>query len=268
MKHLGWTTAMAVAMGMAVSSVYAQETNTTTTAAASQSQTGSITCDNWYGRVDVDSNGYISQDEQRNHVDSAFKALDKDGDGQVSQAEYNDCFVKPNSMSVEADRTQENFGDIDANSDKALDMGEFRSSSQDAFRQMKSADASNQDDPKFLVIRRYIFLTPQEVSQPQNMQGFSDDEAAARAATTFALLDADGDGKVTVEEWTNNSPSYSEERAKKRFQQLDADSSSTLSKDEYQKNMSGMTAQSGQQETNQQTSEQGVPAYDYRFNAP
>jgi Ca2+-binding EF-hand superfamily protein len=266
MRHLGWTTALAVVMGMAASSVYAQETNTT--ASASQTQAGSITCDNWYGRVDADGNGYISQDEQRAHVDAAFTSLDKDGDGQVSQAEYNECFVKPNTMSVQADRTQENFGEIDANSDKALDMSEFRSSSQDAFRQMKSADASNQDDPKFLVIRRYIFLTPQETSQPQNLQSFSDDEAAARAATTFAMLDANGDGKVSVDEWTNNSPSYSEERAKKRFEQLDADSSSTLSKEEYQSKMSGMTAQSGQQESTQQTSEQGIPAYDYRFNAP
>jgi len=266
MKNLGWTTAMAVVMGMAVSSAYAQETNTTTT--ASQNQSGSITCDNWYGSVDADGNGYISQDEQRNHVDSAFKALDKDGDGQVSQAEYNECFVKPNSMSVEADRTQENFGDIDANSDKAIEMSEFRNSSQEAFRQMKSADASNQNDPKFLVIRRYIFLTPQEASQTKDMQSFSEDEAAARAGTTFALLDANGDGKVTVDEWTNNSPSYSEERAKKRFEQLDADSSSTLSKEEYQANMSAMNAKPGQQDTSQQASEQGVPAYDYRFNAP
>lgn len=276
MKNLALTTAIAVAMAMTVSSIHAQETNTSSGAAASSGS--AITCDNWYGRVDADSNGYISADEQRSHVESAFSALDKDRDGQVSQVEYNDCFVKPNSMSVSADRSQENFGELDANSDKSIDMNEFKQSSQTAFRGMKSgtgsssgttADAGSGNADNLLVIRRYIFLTPAESQDPSALGNLTEDEAAGRAATTFAVLDKNGDGKISTDEWTESSPSYSQDRAESRFKQLDADSSSALSKEEFQTGMSsGMTASGEQQQNSQQATEQGVPAFDYRFNAP
>ncbi|HSO48843.1 MAG TPA: hypothetical protein VLQ68_13045, partial [Rhizobiaceae bacterium] len=227
MKNLALTTAIAVAMGMTVSSAQAQETNTSSGAAASSGS--SITCDNWYGRVDADGNGYISADEQRNHIESAFSALDKDDNGEVSQAEYNDCFVKPNSMSVSADRSQDNFGELDANSDQSIDMDEFKQSSQTAFRGMKSgsgsgssgqsADAGSGDADNMLVIRRFIFLTPAEGQDPSALSNLTEDEAAGRAATTFAVLDKNGDGKISSDEWTESSPSYSEDRAESRFKQ-------------------------------------------------
>ena len=204
MKHLLTTTALAAAMGCLSLAAQAQENN----AEAADMQNGTMQqqasyCDKPWTQVDGNSDGYVSQAEASSAIENEFGQIDSDDNGWISQAEWNQCMNKVSGQTAEADRNEQNFAEADTDKDRQISRDEFRRGSQQAY---ENAQASNADDNSLIILRRYVFLTPEESQDKSTVENMSSDEAAGRSALTFSSLDQNGDDIIDTEEWAERSP--------------------------------------------------------------
>ncbi|WP_154336840.1 hypothetical protein [Paracoccus sp. S-4012] len=79
--------------------------------------------------------------------------------------------------------------------------------------------------------RAFIFLTADE--SQTDIRSLGRDGFAARAVVFFRLLDADGDGALTPEEWMGEGQGREAAGVETEFQRLDADTSGDLTLMEY-----------------------------------
>lgn len=226
MKRFMMTTALALGTIGLGSAAYAQQP-------ADPGGNNAPTCETPWQAVDADNSRTISRDEAEAHVKASFAMLDNDDDGTVTRAEYRDCLARSQtSIDDWPQRDEESFTSADANSDGSLDRDEYGQQASKAFD--KSRDMGDASDVDYRVLRSFVLLVPDETEDPDFMQSLSAEQAGARAALNFALLDRDDDGKISEAEWNNESPPDSDvdERVNASFDKLDEDSSGSLSEAE------------------------------------
>lgn len=321
MRHLLRTTAIALATGGLAIGAQAQESSDATqTAAADQGF-----CETAWTKVDADSDGFVSKQEAQGAIDARFGQIDKDGDGNITRVEYVDCVTGTGAPTpAPGERTEANFQETDTNQDDAIDRDEFRDLAEQSYDSTRGASATDtgsdtsaksdtsksaeaQTDQSagsqseqtadagetaasgpFVVMRRYVWLTPDEAGDPQMLRDMSKGEAAARSAYTFNSLDENNDDQVSVQEWKEREPSsgMTEDWANARFDEYDTDTSNAVSQEEYKQawqrqldqtttastesNMTGGEQTSDQDASDGQTSassDQGIPVYFYHFHA-
>ena len=284
MKHLLRTTAIVAVMGCFNIAAQAQsdgQATETTTAAMNKASY----CDKPWHEVDGNEDGFVSQTEASASIDNQFSQIDLDGNGEITKTEWVDCLSKMrNQTAAEADRSEDNFAEADTNNDQQIARDEFRQGSQSAY---ENAQAENADDNALIVLRRYVFLTPEESQDQTAMQTMSADEAAGRSALTFEALDKSGDGIIDTQEWSERSPRITrdEEWANAQFDRIDNDATGSISREEYSdareqmldqvttgstsatESASGQEAKAADETASQSTdSDQGVPVFIYRFS--
>lgn len=273
-KHLCQTTAILLAVGGLTMSAHAQETKET--AAASF-------CDTPWMQVDGNDDGFVSKSEATGATDTRFGQIDADGNGEITKTEYVDCMTRTGGQaSAEAERDDAGFKQADANQDEKIDRDEFRDQASKAFEDSRTAAA---DDPDaWVVLQRYVWLTPDEAGDGNMFGEMTADEAAGRSAMTFSALDQNSDGILDTQEWSQKEPSsrMDEEWASARFDEFDANASGAIDDEEYRTARSdmldGMTTGSTTQDSSSASGSasdaasddtasagQGVPVYVYRF---
>jgi len=240
-------------------------------------------CNQPWAQVDGNSDGMISKAEASASVENQFGQIDTNGDGEVSKTEYTDCMSRVSGQAAaEADRNEQNFAETDIDQDSKIDRNEFRQSAQQAY---EDGSAQNADEDSVVVLRRFVFLTPEESQDQSKLKNMSADEAAGRSALTFSALDQNSDDSLGQEEWSERSPQITrnEDWASANFDRIDQDSSGSISKEEYQsarqqmlddQMSTGSTSASTSASTSgeasgsgsaTQASDQGIPVYVYRF---
>ena len=275
MRHLLRTTAILLATGGFALTAQAQDSSEPQLTAGSPSY-----CDMPWVQVDENSDGFVSQEEATGAVDSQFGAIDADGNGEITKTEYVDCKTRTGGQAAaESSRDEQNFAEADANKDSGIDRNEFRDQARQAYDDSQSAA---DDEQALVVLRRFIWLTPEEARDASALNDMSADEVAGRSAMTFAALDQNDDDIIDTMEWSERSPPsrMTEEWASAQFDELDSDATGSISQDEYKSARSkmldetttGSTDQSGASEStgDQKASEsgsdaEGVPVFVYRF---
>ena len=284
MKHLLRTTALVAIMGCFGFAAQAQsdgEAAGTETNAMNQASY----CDKPWAQVDGNEDGFVSNAEASAAIDDHFAQIDLDGNGEITKTEWVDCLSKMRDRTAaEADRSDDNFAEADTNEDQQITRNEFREGSQSAY---EDAQAANAGDDALIVLRRYVFLTPEESQDESAMQNMSADEAAGRSALTFDVLDQSGDGIIDTQEWAQRSPKITrdEDWASAEFDRIDDDATGSISQEEYSDareqmldeittgstpsndSASGQNANAAEDAASQSTGAgQGIPVYIYQFS--
>jgi len=146
--------------------------------------------------TDVGAGGAINRQQfDRFHAD-AFGAIDKDGDGRISRAEYVDCLNAGQGQPImAADRTAENMGGLDTDQSGTISPDEFMIAVANAHRSAMTGDQVAFEDLKRLV------MLPEGVSNTDIGQ-MNEARIAAHSANLFRMLDADRSGEISQAEWT------------------------------------------------------------------
>ena len=297
MKHLCRTTAIALAMGgLAIGTAGAASNNDNANANNSGSQQMVSTnisdafCQKPWSKIDADDNGYVSKKEAQDAAKTQFKAMDSNGDGKISQQEYNNCMNAFGSeKSAMTDRSADNFKSADANQDKQVDRTEYRDMAKQSYQAMQDAEGSSDANAQpFVILRRYVWLTPDQAKDANGMKNMSQDEAAARSAINFSALDKNGDNKLSSDEWAQGTVSTKRDQksASAEFNKMDKDGSGSIDESEYQSaqadkvdqtttastnksnddsNVQEEAAVTDQAEDHEATGAMGTPVYVYRF---
>lgn len=282
MKHLFRTTAIAFALGGIALGAHAQQGEKGHMSAGNQTGSGmqASYCEEPWAQVDGNSDGFVSREEAGSAMENRFGEIDADGNGEITKTEWVDCLSSMRGRTAaEADRNEQNFADADSDQDGRLGRDEFREGAQQAFEGTRSDGA---DENAFVVLRRYVFLTPEE--DQSTLENMSADEAAGRSAMTFSALDQNDDDIVDTKEWSERTPrvAQDEEWANARFDEMDSDATGSISREEYQTarrqmldGMStGSTTNDGSGEhsasakgdaSSASDQSQGIPVYVYRF---
>ncbi len=271
MNNLLRKTALAAAVSGLAFAAHAQDTTNPTASAAPDAP---AYCDTPWHSIDGNDDGFVSKSEATGMMETRFGELDADGNGEITKTEYVDCMTRTGGQTAaEADRNEQNFAEADANADGELDREEFRQAAKEAWdrnsgnisTQMKDDDSTttaasetgNDDamsgdqeqagasttgaeNDALLVLRRYVWLTPDE--DETTLSGMSEDEAAARSAVTFNALDKNNDDIVDTAEWSERTPQsgMNEDWASANFDKLDGDASGAITRDEYNQAQSRM----------------------------
>ena len=275
MRLLFRTTAILLATGGFALTAQAQDSSEPQLTAGSPSY-----CDMPWVQVDGNSDGFVSQEEATGAIDTQFGAIDADGNGEITKTEYVDCKTRTGGQAAaESSRDEQNFAEADANKDSGIDRNEFRDQARQAYDDSQSAA---DDEQALVVLRRFVWLTPEEAQDGSALKDMSADEVAGRSAMTFAALDQNDDDIIDTMEWSERSPPsrMTEEWASAQFDELDDNATGSISQDEYRSARSKMldrttTASTDQSSGSASTDDQqasqsgsdaeGVPVFVYRF---
>jgi Ca2+-binding EF-hand superfamily protein len=127
--------------------------------------------------------------------------------------------------------------------------------------------------PQVLVLRQYVLVPTDRVSDEQ-MRQMKRDELAAHAGRAFKDMDRDGDGRISKQEWqqAERGAGQQDQQRRQSFQALDQDDSGTVSQEEYRQAAAQAHAEAqqqaqagtGQQQQQAAAADQGVPVIIYR----
>ncbi|WP_375174404.1 hypothetical protein [Pseudooceanicola sp.] len=194
-------------------------------------------CKNGFVNSDSNGDGIISQDEVTAVRDQTFNALDADGNGELSRAEYVDCMNQSARSAVGGDTPKSggenaeipDFAGLDTNGNGAVDTQEYMGATHDARQQAAAGD--NPD--AILLLRRYVFVPAG--FEDNDITSMSDEETASRSARQFRMFDDDQSGDISEEEWSNASSMKNDisEVLNMEYDGLDADASGTISSQEF-----------------------------------
>jgi Ca2+-binding EF-hand superfamily protein len=223
MKHLFTTTAIVAAMGCFSFAAQAEQTGVSKQ---------SSYCDRPWAQIDSNSDGFVSEMEAGAAADNQFAQIDSDGDGKIIKPEWAECLTRGGQQGAESDRSEQNFADADANQDQQITRDEFRRGSQEAY---ESAQSDAAGDNSYVILRRYVFLTPEESGDGSTVENMSSDEAAGRSALTFGALDQNGDDIIEAQEWAERSPAIdrNQDWANAEFDRIDGDANGSITQSEY-----------------------------------
>jgi Ca2+-binding EF-hand superfamily protein len=157
-------------------------------------------CVQQWTAVDADSNGKISKSEARDATAHEFTRIDMDGDGAISVQEWKDC-TAPGAI-----------------------PGGFETAAGTSEDELKQEFARMDPDQTGDV-------SPEEAASAwkQAAGDAADEEAARQVGALFAMLDKDGDGKLTWEEWKTRGQADTAAR----FELIDKDANQQISKSEW-----------------------------------
>ena len=230
MKMLLRTTAIALAIGGFSLPVHAQSANSNETNQVAGSQGF---CDRSWNQVDANNDGVVDKSEATGAADKRFDQIDADGNGELNSAEFSKCVMQQSGQaSAKSDRDEKSYSSLDLNGDNRVNVEEFRDSAQRSYEASQKEGAGDKD---FVVLRRFIWLSPEEAKNGADRTSMSADEASSRAALNFSALDQNGDGSLNSQEWSNRTPRLerSKEWANAKFAEIDADSSGSVTRSEY-----------------------------------
>lgn len=252
MTVLSRTTALTAVLMVLGGAASAQTADNAVSQGSGGAQSTPTVCDQPWIKVDGNEDGFVNRDEASQAIDQQFGQIDTDGNDEITKTEWVDCLSRNrDQVSAEADRSEENFASVDQNQDGNIDAGEYREGAEQAFKQMGNAgsgasDASGNDasasdsaaaggdQNPIIVLRRFVWLTPDEANNPGSIGDMSEDEIAGRSAANFSSLDSNGDGILDTQEWSQRSTaSMSENHASARFDTMDSNASGSISRGEY-----------------------------------
>lgn len=240
MRRLLTTTAIAASFGVIAVGAQAQ----TSSDSGSTQETASAPadrCDSEWHLVDEDSDGFVTREEATGVLKDLFTLMDSNRNGEITKTEYVDCIAQTSNdmQTAEASRDEESFASVDANQDDSIDPEEFRTGAEQAYQDSRTA-AEAEAEP-VIVLRRFVWLTPDELSSGI-YQDMSADEAAWRSVQTFEGLDTDGNGMLSNSEWAQAqvTPGPTEQTIATRFERLDADASGSVSEAEFEQAQTAM----------------------------
>ena len=240
MKHLCRTTAIALAIGGVAFGAQAQENNNQQN---QQAAAGQSYCDTAWTKVDADGDGFVSEQEASDSVQARFDSIDVDGDDRIDYAEFQTCMsARSGTQSAEVDRSEENFAEADADQDDQISRDEFRDRAERSYDDVQNAQDAEANAEPVIVLRRYVWLTPDEAQNPETFRNMSKDEAAARSAYTFDSLDRNNDDMVTADEWSQHGwdSDAAETDMQARFDTFDSDSDEEVTREEFEAAESSM----------------------------
>lgn len=187
--------------------------------------------------LDANTDGTVSKQEATDLQKRLFDVMDKNDDGAVSRLEYGNCTfgmhttanVSSRPDDARAQGTPEAFADLDTNRDEAVDYGEYMAAGQAAWKESGVAKGKGLQMKDFRDQMTVFVGDPEKADLDRNRQ-ISEAEAAIEAHRSFAALDRDNDGDLTLMEWQampSNRPSDA------RFDALDSNRDGALSRNEF-----------------------------------
>ena len=203
MKHLLCTTAIAAAlmttggMAQAAGSDNANNPNK----ASDQQKMASMSCERTFAKVDANGDGIISTKEASNASGKEFDRLDTDKSGAISKDEWQKCgdMASINQMDKMPLNTDQEFKAADQDKNNKVTKEEAAKSAENTYKQNSGS-------------------------------GQSAEEAARNYGARFAMIDTNGDGAISKDEWDNRDKA----KVDTAFGNLDKDDNGKLSKSEYQ----------------------------------
>ena len=223
-------------------------------------QTGEYSgpCAPAFAMVDSSNDGQISKKEAEFSRDQAFKRIDANGNGDISMAEYRECFAgdlakaassgkvgskqmasaktNDSAQSDHAAMMDEYFGEADIDKDQQVTREEYMRAAKKAYSNAAGSSGKVESGAYGKAMDNQAW-DPTAADLDQDNQ-ISADEAAAHAARKFAALDDNGNGKVNKEEWFGRVM-YDQVELQKRadisFNAMDEDENKKLSRKEFMK---------------------------------
>lgn len=190
-------------------------------------------CDREWVALDGNEDGFISGKEASSALEARFDAIDADDNGKVTKTEYVDCKASNGMKAADAGRDEETFKAADADGNQTLSRREYGDAAATAYEEALATDDAAEP---FIVVRRFIFLTPEEAARENAIADMSGDEIASRSVRNFSFLDADDNGEIAMSEWRVQTPrvGMSEEDANAQFSELDGNGDDTITRKEYE----------------------------------
>ena len=243
-----------ITSGAALLAALAYPVAAQTSDAGNPAQSREACAQNWT-IVDSNKSGTISEAEANAATEADFTRIDVNGDGSVSVTEWKDCgdpTAYPGNAGadpVPAGNPAETTAE-DPQGPKTQATGQVSPASEQAAADLtvqppeteNSAVAEltgrtglpwNEDDfPSALDADKSGDISAEEAAQAERSaagQAEPDEAAVRRLGGTFARVDANGDGKLSTEEWSNrNSQTFNG-----LFGRIDADGNDEISRDEW-----------------------------------
>jgi len=186
---------------------------------------------NWT-TVDSDKNGAISRSEAKAVADSEFSRIDVDGNGTVSVTEWKDC-GDPGSFPGNARDPRAADSPADADDTGNAEQADLDNTMQHNAIVGQGPDAVppwNADDFSSFDTDRSGDLSADEAAEASRAGAGQAGEAVARwAGGMFARVDANADGKLSQEEWSNrNRQTFND-----LFGRVDADGNGEITRSEW-----------------------------------
>lgn len=191
-------------------------------------------CTEGYVHADTDDDRLISNEELQAAIDAEWEALDADRSGDLTNEEIVACLnLIAGTQSASTDRSAENMAEADTDADGMLSAQEFMDAAQAAYDDIHSDPSLSADDPRMMVLRRYIVLSPDEAGGP--LSDMTSDDVAARSAQAFRDLDTNADEMIDAAEWSRQDSARRDIGAQinMRTTEIDTDRSGTVSAEEY-----------------------------------
>ena len=211
-------------------------------------------CNTDYKAVDANDDGTVSVEEARQAAEYEFGRLDRDGNGEISLAEWRNCSgVSYLSDVYETDEAEQAAADDEAASQEQQTTGgmtgDLPTIGEYTEETFGEADADVSGDIEYAEAAQWAeqqWHDREARDEDVSIGEITEAEADARiGAGAFAALDSDQDGTVTNQEWA----SQDQARSEIRFEKFDADHDDTLTREEWDEAMD--TGYSRAQETAQ-----------------
>lgn len=194
---------------------------TTALAVATPAIAATSVCDNALIKGDMDADGQMTRQEIEAHRDAVFQHLDSDGDGEISRQEFVDCAGQAQQAAKEAAVKAEESGDARPGKWEQLETDKTGVSGREFAE--KAGQAWDGKDTE----------AQQALS---GSSGHDSAESFAKAsADRFRMLDTDGDGIISQDEYERPATEveWSEDTLNARFDVKDADNSGGISPQEF-----------------------------------
>lgn len=209
-------------------------------------------CSEGYTAADRDQDDIVTESEAMAARESEFSAMDANQDESISRDEYSACMEGWAASSTVDPATDDDFANLDADDDGMVTAQEYMdvveetamSSTDEGTVQATSSDASGSgtatgnstadDEGRILLLRRLV-LVPSGYEHDR-IGSMNDEELATRASQRFETTDADGNNRLSTEEWKNAADAHMRNVAQlmdRSFDRMDADKSGDISRQEY-----------------------------------
>ncbi len=247
MKH--WLNTAAIAAIMIGSgAAYAADTPGTNKASTVGANAGGVTCNQDLAVVDTNDDGSISTDEAVTASLKEFDRIDVDNSGTLSKSEWEHCneqallnsemttaTVNTGAGTDNGMKKNDSAMNNDKGADKTSDMAKSKAENtapfagKNPFETDEDFSAADSDKDNQLT-RDEAAKAAESAYNAGSNEGKNREDFARSYGARFAMIDKNGDGTVSQEEWQGRDSAT----IQSAFAKLDEDNNGELSKSEYQ----------------------------------